>query len=132
MPTANFTVEKIQQAHSKVRSGADFPRYIQDLKQLGVKGYETFVHDGHTSYTGNGHEATTPAKYDALTVADTSDAGSFTNRLKAHQQGQTDYPTFCSDCAATGVEKWVVDINAMTCTYYDKQGNTLLQEQIPG
>ena len=27
-----FTVEQIQQAHQKVRSGADFPKYIQEIK----------------------------------------------------------------------------------------------------
>jgi hypothetical protein len=29
-----FTIEQIDQAHSKVKSGADFPKYIQDLKNL--------------------------------------------------------------------------------------------------
>ena len=27
-----FTVEQITQAHSHVKSGADFPKYIQDIK----------------------------------------------------------------------------------------------------
>lgn len=31
-----FTVEQIKTAHSKVKSGADFPAYIQDIKKLGV------------------------------------------------------------------------------------------------
>ena len=38
-----FTVEQIKVAHSKVKSGADFPAYIQDIKKLGVTFYETFV-----------------------------------------------------------------------------------------
>ncbi len=28
-----FTVEQIKTAHSKVKSGADFPAYIQDIKK---------------------------------------------------------------------------------------------------
>ncbi len=44
-----FTVEQIKTAHSKVKSGADFPAYIQDINKLGVASYETFVTDGHTS-----------------------------------------------------------------------------------
>lgn len=32
-----FTIEQIKEAHSKVKSGADFPNYIQDLIILGVK-----------------------------------------------------------------------------------------------
>ena len=35
-----FTVEQIQEAHSKVKSGADFPKYIQDIKKLGVDAFE--------------------------------------------------------------------------------------------
>lgn len=38
-----FTIEQIQQAHSKVKSGADLPAYIRGLKQMGVLHYETFV-----------------------------------------------------------------------------------------
>ena len=37
-----FIVEQIKKAYRKVKSGADFPVYIQDLKKLGVKYYETF------------------------------------------------------------------------------------------
>lgn len=28
-----FTITQIENAHSKVKSGADFPKYIQDLKK---------------------------------------------------------------------------------------------------
>ena len=31
-----FTVEQIKAAHSKVKSGADFPAYIQEIKALGL------------------------------------------------------------------------------------------------
>ena len=66
-----FTVEQIKTAHSKVKSGADFPAYIQDLKKLGVTQYETFVADGHTDYYGaNDFKTTSPAKYELLTVAE--------------------------------------------------------------
>jgi uncharacterized protein YbcV (DUF1398 family) len=37
-----------------------------------------------------------------------------------HQQGKTDFPTFCKHAAETGVEKWRVDISQMTCTYLIK------------
>ncbi len=42
-----FTLEQIKSAHSKVKSGADFPNYIQDLINLGIKSYHTYVSDGH-------------------------------------------------------------------------------------
>lgn len=127
-----FTIEQIKTAHSKVKSGADFPAYILDIKKLGVTAYETFVTDGHTVYYGAGaYKISSVAKYDALTIAQVSNTEQFKADLKAHQQGKTNYPTFCNDCAKSGIEKWVVYMDSMTCTYYDKAGNEILVEQIP-
>ena len=127
-----FTIEQIKSAHSKVKSGADFPKYVQDLISLGVISYDTYVTDGHAEYFGkDGFQIASDAKYSVLHVAERSDSQTFINRLKIHQQGQTDYLTFCNDSANNGVEKWVVDTQKMTCTYYDKSGNNMLEEQIP-
>jgi uncharacterized protein YbcV (DUF1398 family) len=127
-----FTVEQIKAAHSKVKSGADFPAYIQDIKKLGVIFYETFVTDGHTNYYGaNNYKTTSPAKYEVLTIVEISNADQFKADLKAHQQGKTDYLTFIGMCATFGIEKWEVCMEKMTCIYYDKAGNEILVEQIP-
>lgn len=127
-----FTLDKIKAAHSKVKSGADFPAYIRDLKLLGVAGYETFVNDGHTDYRGTDkYRISSPGRYAALTISSISNPEQFKSDLKAHQQGKTDYPTFCSDCARSGIEKWVVDLTEMTCTYLDSFGNEVLVERIP-
>jgi uncharacterized protein YbcV (DUF1398 family) len=53
-------------------------------------------------------------------------------RLKEHQQGRTDFSTFCRDAAESGVARWVVDLNAMKCTYYSLSGDIVFAEQIPG
>lgn len=127
-----FSIEDIQNAHSKVKSGSDFPVYIQDLKKLGVIRYETLVSDGSTVYFGeNEFRASSPAKYEELEIAESSNAEKFKSDLKFHQQGKTDYKTFCSDCAKSGIEKWIVDLEKMTCTYYDKSENEILVELIP-
>ena len=127
-----FTIEQIKVAHSKVKSGADFPMYVQDLIELGVIFYETYVFNGHTDYFGKGNYKTaSPAKYDILKIADESNIQQFKSDLKAHQQGKTDYMTFCNDCAKSGVEKWAVNMGKMTCTYYDILGNEILTEIIP-
>jgi hypothetical protein len=39
-----FTLEQIKQAHDKVQT--DFPNYIQDLINLGVRGYDTLLTTG--------------------------------------------------------------------------------------
>ena len=128
-----FTIEAIKAAHANVRSGADFPAYIRDLKALGVSNYDTYVTDGHTDYRGmDGHAVSSDGKYPSLAVADVANAQQFIADLKTHQQGGTDYMTFCRDCARAGVEKWTVSTALMTCTYYDRAGNQLLEEVIPG
>ena len=127
-----FTVEQIKAAHLKVKSGVDFPKYIQDLIKLGVTFYETYVNDGHTDYFGRDEYKTSSApKYVKLIIAEQSNIEQFKIDLKAHQQGRTDYATFCNDCAKSGVEKWAVSMEKMTCTYFDKIGNELLVEVIP-
>lgn len=127
-----FTLDQIKTAHAKVRSGADFPSYVQELITLGLKNYESFVSDGHAVYHGSeGYTITSPAKYEAKEIATESNKGQFIKDLKEHQQGKTDYPTFCGIAATHGVEKWIVDMEKMTCTYYDLHGNEMLVEQIP-
>ena len=127
-----FTIEQIKTAHSKVKSGADYPGYVQELIALGVNSYQTYVTDGHTVFMGSDNfTAQMPAKYAILEIAGDSDEIAFKTALKLHQQGKTDYPTFCADCARTGVEKWVADLIKMTCTYHNKMGTEILVETIP-
>lgn len=127
-----FTIQQIQTAHSKVQSGADFPKYIKEIKQLGILSYETYVTDGQTVYFGlDEYMLSSSAKYESLQIALTLSLENFKRDLKAHQQGQTDYPTFCKDCAKSGIEKWMISTEKMTCSYYDLQGNEVLIELIP-
>lgn len=127
-----FTIDQIKAAHSKVKSGADFPAYIQELKQLGVVWYVTFVKDGHTDYSGSGDfKTSSPARYPELPIAASSNESQFKADLKAHQQGKSDFPTFINSCAELGIEKWIVDLSKMTCTYFDLAGNEMLVEQVP-
>jgi uncharacterized protein YbcV (DUF1398 family) len=127
-----FTLEQIQAAHQKIQSGADFPAYIQELKKLGVTFYEIFVADGHADYYGDeNYNLSSGASYPAIDIKETTENDSFKTCLKEHQNGKTDYPTFITDCARFGIDKWAVSLNKMTCTYYDTQGNKVLVESIP-
>ena len=119
-----FTIEQIKEAHAKVKSGADFPNYIQDLIILGVKGYDTFVHDGHVEYYGvNNYTVISDEKYDLIEVAKSANKERFIEFLVMHQDGQTDYLTFCNHSAQCGIAKWRVDIIEMTCTKGSKTQN---------
>ncbi len=127
-----FTIEQIEEAHSKVKSGADFSHYIHDIKKLGVTHYEVFVTDGHTDYYGaNDFRVSAPAKYEIVSIGEIPNKKQFTFDLSAHQKGETNYLTFCNDCGKSGIEKWIVSLQKMTCIYYDKAGNEILIETIP-
>lgn len=127
-----FTVQEIENAHQKVKSGVEFPAYIQEIIALGVRSFQTFVTDSHTQYYGeNGYQVSSEPQYPSLHIADNSDREAFQKFLKHHQQGRCDYYTFCKYCAETGVDNWVVDMKQMTCTYYDKNGEVVLVEHIP-
>ncbi|KFF00751.1 phage envelope protein [Chryseobacterium formosense] len=127
-----FTIDEIKKAHQKVKSGADFPKYIQEIKDLGVSHYTALVANGNTKYfDAEENFAETGSKYENLIISENLNPEQFKFRLKLHQQGGTDYPTFCKDCAENGVEGWKMDLNEMTCTYFDKNGNDILVETVP-
>lgn len=42
----------------------------------------------------------------------------------AKVKSSADFPSY-------GVEKWVIDLSAMTCAYHDKAGNEMLVATIP-
>ena len=127
-----FTAKQIKAAHAKVKSGADFPSYIREIKLLGVTHYEAYVTDGHIDYHGaNNYTAKVPAKYEPIIIANPSNGPDFKTALVAHQHGKTDFLTFIKSCATFGIEKWAISMDKMTCTYYDKAGDKILVEQIP-
>jgi uncharacterized protein YbcV (DUF1398 family) len=127
-----FTEQQIKDAHGRVKTGADFPRYVHEIKKLGLLRYEYLVENGMTVYYGeNNHIVQSAAKYATLAIAETSSAAILRYNIAIHQQGQTDFMTFCRQAAEAGVEKWVIDTQKMMCTYYNQQGNEMVAELIP-
>ena len=127
-----FTIEQIHQAFEKVKSGADFPQFVQDLKEIGVTHYDNFVSDGRTKYYGlNDFTLAVESKYPKMEINNKSSADKLKHAILIHQHGQTDYATFCKQAAEAGVEKWTTHMIEMTVTYLDKKGNKLTVEPIP-
>lgn len=127
-----FTLEQIREAHSRVKSGADFPRYAADMRDLGVQHYDFFTEDGRTVYHGaGGFSVEQPPRYERKEVSDRASGEELGRFLKAHQAGESDFPTFCGQAAAAGVEKWRTDVDNMEVAYFDKSGIKLLSEPIP-
>ncbi len=126
-----FTLDQIKAVHAQVKSGADFPQYVQHMKQLGIVAYDLYVADGHARYVGFEQVLESEPAYPPLAVAATGSQPALAQALTQHQQGHTDYPTFCRQAAAAGVEKWTTRTVELSCTYYDRQGQILVVEAIP-
>ncbi|MEZ4951153.1 MAG: DUF1398 family protein [Saprospiraceae bacterium] len=127
-----FTKDQIHQAFSKVQTGADFPQLVQDLKSIGMSHYDNYVADGRTQYFDNkGNILEGEAKYPTLPLANQTSIEGLKHALLIHQQGQTDYPSFCKDAADAGVEKWTTHMINMEVTYYDSKGKIMVVEPIP-
>lgn len=127
-----FTIEQIHEAFSRVKSGADFPQFVQDLKAVGVSHYDYFVADGNTEYYGaDNFMLKVDGKYPQMNVSNESSTDKLNRAIFIHQQGQTDYLTFCQQAANAGVEKWTTHMIEMTVAYLDKKGKILTVEPIP-
>ncbi len=119
-------------AHAKVKSGADFPAYVQEIKQLGLIQYDFMVKDGRTVYHGiDGFEISSDPIYTEKIISDKPSPDTVQQIIAAHQQGKSDFPAFCNLVADAGVEKWTVDTKAMLCSYYDLSGSSMVAEPIP-
>lgn len=118
-----FTIENIRAAESKIKTGADFPQFIKEIKELGVRRNDVYVSNGLSIYFDDEDNAqqVSPDEYPTLVINEESSAGKLEHALKVHQQGETDYITFCKQAADAGVEKWVTDLEEMTCTYLDTE-----------
>lgn len=59
------------------------------------------------------------------------DKAKFMQSLQDHQQGNTDYMTFCQDAADAGIAYWCMNLQTMECLYGDANNATILIESIP-
>ena len=124
-----FTLERIEAAQAKVDSNADFARFVRELKEMGVERYEAHMADGHVEYYGlGGTYVQTRSKFASVPVAPSVDFERMKGSLRAYRRDSTDFVTFFKDMAGAGVSKYVVDIDAMTSTYYDAVGGVIVSD----
>ncbi|WP_417429319.1 DUF1398 domain-containing protein [Halpernia sp.] len=124
-----FNSDQIHQA--QIKSQGNFPILVDEFKKIGVANFITLVTDGHSEYFDAENENISVDGNQDLIISNSLNKEKFTERLKMHQNGKTDFSTFCKDCAENGVDNWIVDLDKMTCTYYDKIGKQVLTENIP-
>ena len=128
----SFTVENIKAIYSRPRTGADFPALIRELKGAGVTSYDHMIETGANVFHGCNGEALTLEKMGPpCPVSARPDVESLKRIISEHQRGLSNYPTLCRLVGEVGVEKWVCDLSAMTCSYFDKSGQQMHVELIP-
>lgn len=128
-----FTIAEIKTAESKIKTGADFPQFIKEIKDLGVTRNDVYISNGLSIYFNNEDQAVqaSPDEYPVLVINDEPSVNKLKHALEVHQRAETNYLTFCKQAADAGVEKWVIDVANMTCTYLDSEQNELIKEKIP-
>jgi uncharacterized protein YbcV (DUF1398 family) len=124
--------EQLKIAHIHVKTEADFLKYVQDIKQLGLTRCEYIVRDGIVIYFDTqGQRTVSVPMYEPLKIANQSSVPRLRLAITLHQLGQTDFQAFCRKAADAGVENWVIDTFRMLCIYYDLAGNKMITEFMP-
>ena len=121
-----FTLEQINAIHDQLGNSETLKLYAQALGDLGVAHADSYVTDGHTDFfDANGHSISSPPTHEILPIADTSDKQEFLHQLDLHESGKTSYLEMSKGLAESGIEKWIIDTQKLTMTFYDKAGNEL-------
>src|SRR5580693_6089419 len=119
-------------ALSPKREAATWTRLIRDLKALRIVSYDHWRESGsNTFYDKNGYSVILASNGPAVAVSSQPNLELLKKYIALHQSGQTNYPTLCGQAGEAGVEKWTSDLQAMTCSYFDKSGRQIHVELIP-
>ena len=87
-----FTIEQINDLHTRLGSASTLPEYVRGLNALGVERYDSYLADGHSEYFGQGgHTVVSPSAHEVFAVAETSQRERFLEHLRQHEHGQTTY-----------------------------------------
>ncbi|HCY8992986.1 TPA: DUF1398 family protein [Staphylococcus aureus] len=126
-----FKLSAIQQAHQQF-TGVDFPKLFKAFKDMGMTYNIVNIQDGTATYVHQSEDdIVTSSVKSNHPVAPSSNQSIVQDVLTRHQQGQTDFETFCDEMAQAGIYKWYIDIQAGTCTYIDLQEQAIISELIP-
>jgi uncharacterized protein YbcV (DUF1398 family) len=128
--TTPFTIADIERAHA-----ATGPEGVcgtmRLLRGLGVARYISHISDGHSEFfDGSGNVLRTEPLHPPYPVADTPDPDAAKLALGRHARGETDYFTFARQLTAAGVATWLMDPDAMTCTFCCRSGVPLFAEPL--
>jgi len=126
-----FTWAQIEDLHSRLGRADSLGDYLRGLAGLGIVRFDSYVTDGHSEFFGaDGHHVVSPAHHAVLAVAEVSDRDAFLAHLRDHAEGRTSYVEMSEGLADSGAEKWVGDTEALTLTYWGRDGQVLLVDEV--
>ncbi|MDF2804105.1 MAG: Phage envelope protein [Anaerocolumna sp.] len=125
-----FTIQAIHEAH-KLYTGPDFPKLIREFKLMGMVSNVYNLENGIITYSNDVGECIQEKgiamNFEIEKIADYDLA---IKALRSNQEGETDFAMFCIEIAKAGIYKWVSDLRDMTCSYFDKNDNLIIEEYI--
>ena len=126
-----FSLASIIEAH-KQYTGPDFPKLIKAFKAMGMITNVFNLETGIVTYMNRSGEIleSTGIKVE-FDICGTGNYEEAVFALQRNQRGDSDFYTFCYEVAKASIYKWVSDLEAMTCSYYDKMGKAIIVENIP-
>lgn len=128
--TTQFTIADIERANACAGSEG-VCGYMRVLRDIGVTYYISHISDGHLEFfDGKGNVLRTAPLHEAYEVAATPDPEAAKCALGAHARGETDYLAFARQLSAAGVATWLMDPDAMTCTFRCRGGTPLFAEPL--
>ena len=126
-----FTLDQIEDLHARLGSAKTLAEYVRALKVLGVERYDSYLADGHSEYFGQGGDrVVSPPVHEVFPIAESGQKEAFLEHLDRHERRETCYLEMSRGLAQSGIEKWTVNTDRMTMTFYDKVGTEMLVEQI--
>lgn len=91
-----FTLSEIQQAHQQF-TGVDFPKLFKAFKDMGMTYNIVNIQDSTATYVHQSEDdIVTSSVKSNHPVAPSSNQSIVQDVLTRHQQGQTDFETFCN------------------------------------
>ncbi len=126
-----FSLVSIQEAH-KLYTGPDFPKLIKAFKSMDMITNIFDLETGKVTYVSRSGD--TLVSTGIKMKFDTREAGKYEEAiiaLQRNQRGESDFYSFCNEVAKAGIYKWVSDLDAMTCSYFDRMEQVVIIENIP-
>ena len=122
---------QIDELHTRLGRADSLGDYLRGLAAIGVVRFDSFVADGHSEFLGvDGHRVSSPAHHDVLSVAPVGDRDSCLEHLRRHGDGETSYVEMSRGLADSGIDRWVADTAALTLTYTDRAGASVVVESV--